>query len=340
MHDTLTEDDLALIHALQIRPRAAWSELAPILDTKPATLARRWDRISTSGLAWITAYPRHIVRSDTVTALVEVDCSFDRLDEVCRRLAADARIATLEHAARGRDLILTVLTPSMDDLSALLLDELPRIGGLRSTRTHVASQIYSEGSRWRLDALAPSQISALGAIDPQSGAPGGQAAGTIPESGLPIAEALARDGRATAAEIGERIGRPASTVRRQLGTLMRSGSLVFRCEVAQLRTRWPIAATWWCRVPSAERDPLVTALRAEPRVRVCMALTGPTNFLVTMWTSSLTDLMRAQERIEALLAHGEIVDTSVILRTRKRMGWILHPDGRATGEVVPLSSAR
>ncbi len=27
---------------------------------------------------------------------------------------------------------------------------------------------------------------------------------------------------------------------------------------------------------------------------------------------------------------------SVILRTRKRMGWLLHPDGRCTGQTVPL----
>jgi DNA-binding Lrp family transcriptional regulator len=109
--------------------------------------------------------------------------------------------------------------------------------------------------------------------------------------------------------------------------------------VAQLLTRWPVCVTWWCRVPGAEIDAVVAALRREPRVRLCLSLTGPANFLVTAWTSSLADLLQLQTWLETALAGGEVVDASVILRTRKRMGWLLHPDGRSTGEVVPLAAA-
>lgn len=82
-------------------------------------------------------------------------------------------------------------------------------------------------------------------------------------------------------------------MRRQLARLIRSRSVVFRCEVAQLRT--------------------------EPRVRPCLSLTGPANFLVTMWTASLPDLMAVQTWL---------------------LGWMLHPDGRCTDEVVPLAMVR
>lgn len=34
---------------------------------------------------------------------------------------------------------------------------------------------------------------------------------------------------------------------------------------------------------------------------------------------------------------GGVVDVTVVLRTRKRMGWLLHPDGRCTGDVVPVA---
>jgi DNA-binding Lrp family transcriptional regulator len=334
VHEMLDEADFMLIHALQIRPRASWSDLAPILNSTPVTLARRWERISADGLAWVTAYPRFEL-PDSVAALVEVDCVQGRLDELWRQLAADPRIVTIEHAARGRDLILTVRAPTLDGLSVLLLDDLPGLPGLNSTRAHVAAQFHAEGSRWRLDVLEPSQIGALRAIEWPRGPGAARQPSAMPSSWQPIGEARARDGRASAAEIGESIGRPPSTVRRQLAGLLRSGSLVFRCDIAQLRTRWPIAATLWCRVPAAERPSLVAALRRDPRLRLCLSLTGPTNFLVTMWNTSLTDLMRTQEWIEGLLPTGEIVDTAVLLRTRKRIGWMLHPDGRTTGEVVP-----
>ncbi|WP_245787371.1 Lrp/AsnC family transcriptional regulator [Amycolatopsis saalfeldensis] len=331
----LDDADFMLIHALQLRPRASWSALAPILNSTPVTLARRWERLSAAGLAWITAYP-HLEMSESVTALVEVDCAQSRLNDLWRRLAADPRIVTIEHAARGRDLILTVRVPSLEDLSVLLLDDLPGLPGLQSTRAHIAAQFHAEASSWRLDVLEPSQIAALQAIERPRGTGTAHQPAAIPSSWWPIAEALARDGRASAAEIGASIGRPASTVRRQLGGLLRSGTLVFRCEIAQLWSRWPITATWWCRVPAVERDGLVAELRRDPRLRLCLSLTGPTNFLVTMWNASLKDLMRTQERIERLLPAGEIVDTAVLLRTRKRLGWLLHGDGRATGEVVPF----
>jgi len=100
-------------------------------------------------------------------------------------------------------------------------------------------------------------------------------------------------------------------------------------------TAWPVGVTWWCRVPTQAQAGLVDALRRESRVRLCMSVTGPENFLIVMWTASMQDLMRMQGWLETCLGAGVIGDTSVILRTRKRMGWMLHPDGRCTGEIYP-----
>lgn len=48
----LSELDLALVNALQISPRAPWTELAKALDIDAATVARRWERLRTAGHAW------------------------------------------------------------------------------------------------------------------------------------------------------------------------------------------------------------------------------------------------------------------------------------------------
>ncbi|MFG2859232.1 AsnC family transcriptional regulator [Streptomyces sioyaensis] len=37
----LDEADLALIHVLQIPPRATWTEIGKVLDINPVTVARR-----------------------------------------------------------------------------------------------------------------------------------------------------------------------------------------------------------------------------------------------------------------------------------------------------------
>ena len=38
----LKDDDLRLLNALQIRPRASWSELSRAIGSDPVTLTRRW----------------------------------------------------------------------------------------------------------------------------------------------------------------------------------------------------------------------------------------------------------------------------------------------------------
>ncbi|MFP5020254.1 Lrp/AsnC family transcriptional regulator [Pseudonocardia phyllosphaerae] len=336
----LSEEDLALVHALQLHPRASWTGLAPVLGAAPVTLARRWERLRAAGYAWVTSYP--VVRDGRMqVALVEVDCAPGRLDAVSRALDREPSAMTIEHVARGRDLLLTVNARSFQELSALVLDRLGRVPGVASTRTHLAAGVHVEGSRWELDALEPAQAEAVRALrrtDEQTG----DTARTVDLHGPvygPIVRLLGADGRAGAAAIAAALDRPASTVRRRLADLLRSGQLVFRCEVAQLLTRWPVCVTWWIRMPTAAVPGAVRRIRRDPRVRLCLSLTGPANVLVTAWTQSLPELVAMQAVLERELPEAEIVDTSVVLRTRKRMGWLLHPDGRCTGTSVPLAPA-
>ncbi|MBP2368904.1 Lrp/AsnC family transcriptional regulator [Pseudonocardia parietis] len=336
---TLSEADFALAHALQLYPRVSWSRLAPVLDAAPVTLARRWERLRESGHAWVNSYP--VVRGSAMqVALVEVDCAPGRLEDAATALEAMPAVMSIEYAARGRDLLLTVNAPSFTELSGLVLDRLGHVPGVTSTRTHLAAAVHVEGSRWRLDALDGDQIEAVRALRRADTAPPADPVDLRGTVYGPIVRELGADGRAGAAEIAARIGRPASTVRRQLATLVRSRSLVFRCEIAQLLTRWPISVAWWIRLPTADVGEAVRRVGSDPRVRLCLSLTGPANFLVNAWTHALPELVGMQSEIERALPAAEIVDTSVTLRTRKRMGWLLHPDGRCTGRNVPLFAER
>ena len=331
MHDQLSEDDLALIHALQLWPRATWSALAPILSSSPPVLAARWTRLRQSRLAWVYAYPLGgVARGSRQLAIVELDCGPGAVDDVTARLESLPYVRALEYAARGRHLMLIVTAPSFNRLSSLILDELSRVPGVMSARTHLGVHMHVEGRQWRLDALDREQRSAVDAAAKVAapGLRGGPPVDLGSSTYAPLAAVLGVDGRATATEIADRIDRPASTVRRQLARLMKAGALAMRCEVSQLHTRWPVSVSWWCRVPTTALDSVVASMRAEPRVRMCMSMTGPANFVVFAWTADMVDLMQLQGVLENLLLPGGIIDSSVALRTRKRAGWLLAPDGR------------
>ncbi|WP_235883711.1 Lrp/AsnC family transcriptional regulator [Saccharopolyspora elongata] len=328
---------MALIHALQLRPRAPWAALAPTLGASPTALAQRWARLREAGLAWITAYPEYgELSGGAMVALVEMNCAPGAVDDVARRLERTHRVHNIEHAARGLDLLLTVSASSFGELSALLLDELPKLPGVASLHSHIGTKRHIEGNQWQLDALDRAQREAI--------LQAGRAERDRPSEPIylrskvfaPLVSELAHDGRATAAELAERLDRPTSTVRRQLTALLRSRALRLRCEVAQLHTRWPIAVIWWCRLPNSALPAAVSRLREDSRVRLCMSVTGSANLVVNAWTADMGDLMNMQDNLERLLPAGGIVNSSVILRTRKRVGWLMHPDGRCTGEVIPL----
>ncbi|QUQ68851.1 helix-turn-helix domain-containing protein [Kutzneria sp. CA-103260] len=329
--DQLSEDDLALLHALQLWPRASWTALAPILSSSPSVLAARWNRLRSNNLAWVYAYPLGgVARGSRQVAVVEVDCASGVAVEVARELETRPYVRGLDFAASGRHLMLVVTAKSFTRMSSHIVDELARIPGVASTRSHLSAHMHVEGRQWRLDALDPRQQAAVEAAA-HCAAPDIRDSAFIDlgsEAYAPLLSVLGIDGRATATDIAERIGRPASTVRRQLGLLLRAGALAMRCEMSQQHTRWPVSVTWWLRAPHAVTATVVARLRAERRIRMCMSVAGTANLVVTAWTADLADLMRLQAAVESMLPSNGIVDTSVSLRTRKRSGWLLAPDGR------------
>ena len=86
MHHRLDEQDLTLLHALQIVPRISWTDAARVLGSTAPALASRWERLHSSGTAWITVYPVQHLRSVT-TAFVELDLARSSTADVIAAIA-------------------------------------------------------------------------------------------------------------------------------------------------------------------------------------------------------------------------------------------------------------
>lgn len=329
------EQDLRLLHGLQISPRVSWADAARALGSTPATAAARWERLRAEGLAWVVAHPSGRVGS-TTAAFIEVDCRPGRRDDVIRSLREDARVVTIEQAARGRDLLLTVMTPDLRSLTRFALDDLPRVDGVQRQQTFLATAIHRQASDWRLGALDRDQQAAFEAT--RSPAPSTPV--SLPREAWPLIRALGRDGRANAADLARATGRNHATVRRQLARLLATGALALRCEVAQDESLWPLHCTWLARVPEPEKERTLTALATLPELRLCVSTTGETNLQIAVWAKSQSDLLRLERLLGERLPWLTIKESVINLRTAKRMGWFIDDRGRATGEVmVPTALA-
>ncbi|AOT03019.1 Lrp/AsnC family transcriptional regulator [Arthrobacter sp. U41] len=331
----ISEEDLQLVNALQIAPRISWSDAAGILGAHATTLAARWDRLRASGAAWSTAHlmgdPKQMC-----LALVDVDCEMTLRADVTAALAAIPEVVTVEEAASNRDLMLTVITPTLAHFSDVVLERLKEIPGLTKYQTSLCTRLHSGGYAWRLNVLDKAQMAALQALaGPEASDPATAGQGApLPPSHLELIPFLARDGRAAAADIARALGRSPATVQRQLNRVLASQVLSFRCEIAQKYSGYPVSCQWFANVPPGQHEAAAAELRSFRNVRLSASTTGRTNFVILMWLHSLADVMNAEQALQLRIPGIELMESVVVLNSAKRVGWMLNPDSTATGAVV------
>ena len=333
----LSEEDLALINALQIAPRLSWADAAEVLGVHATTLAARWERLRSAGASWVTA---HLMGDpqQMCLAFVDVECEMHRRDDVTEALAAVPEIVTVEEAASNRDLMLTAITQSLEEFGTAVAARLKDIDGLVKYQTALCTRLHTGGYSWRLNVLDRAQVAALRAKA------GPEAAGSapplslrepLPASHLDLLPFLARDGRATAADIARALGRHPATVQRQLNRVLASRVLSFRCEIAQKYSGFPVTCQWFANVPPGQHDAAAAELRGFRNVRLAASTTGRTNFVIIMWLQSVADVLTEELALQQRIPGIELVESVVMLSSVKRVGWMLNPDSTATGAVVP-----
>ena len=333
----IDELDLALVDALRVDPRAPWSRLAGPLGVDPATLSRRWSRLTGSGDAWVTSYPSTDRLGYGLTALVEVECRADRVTAVAERLSGDPQTASIEIVTGSADLLLTVgaVDPAM--LTGYVLDRVAKVPGVLRTRTSLVERTVREGSRWREGALDPLQREAI-ALSRSPAAPvraPGPGPGHRIVADRSLLAALGEDGRMPYAELSERTGLPASTVRRRLAELRDTGRLVLRCDASPRLTGHPISTLLWLELPADRLEQVSAWFAAVPQVRMCAVVLGAANLAAYVLVRHLADLRRLEEQLGRRFPEARVRERQLTLRTVKLVGRLLDADGRACG-YVPL----
>ncbi|EOM76772.1 Lrp/AsnC family transcriptional regulator [Rhodococcus rhodnii] len=327
----LDETDLEIVNCVQIAPRVTWNEIGSVLLIGPDAAARRWKRLAGVGLTWVTAYPQLSSWAKYhCLAFVGVDCELRARQSVVEDLERIPQVASVSQMSSGRDLWLIVLFDDLQELGRFLQGHLASLPGVRRTRTYAVSEVYSDGARWKLGALPRDSHQRLVAKSHGSHLEGPVVlAGGLRE----LACELARDGRASASALAQRLGTSASTVRRRLARLEDAGVLTFRCEVAQVLSGYRVIATYWARVPPGDLDDAARAIGAMPEVRLAATVTGTENLIMTAWHRTIGDTKEFEARVVGRCPTVDFVDSAIALQMNKRMGWILDGDGRGVAAV-------
>ncbi|MCF2533684.1 Lrp/AsnC family transcriptional regulator [Yinghuangia soli] len=324
--DALDDLDRAVIEALQVSPRASWAAVGAALDVDPVTVARRWKRLSGDGSAWVTAYPIGPDLGGGAVALVDIGVDPARLDTTARAIGQDPHVFTLERATGAHSLTAIVAAPDLAELTGHCIDRIERAPGVRAVEIHLVTRLFLEASRWRIRGLSPAQLTRLKEAAPPP------PVRTAPHAARPDADvvaALAADGRTTGAELAALLDIGVHTARRRLDRVIADGHLVFRCDVAQPLTGWPVCATFRATVAPGKVTATAQTLSTLPEIRMCLATTGPHNLHISVWLRSTADVHRLETLLAERLPELHIADRVVVLRQYKASGRTLDAAGRA-----------
>jgi len=334
----LSDDDRALIGALQVAPRASWTDIGSALGISGVTAARRWKRLSTEGTAWVTAAPGMVRSAQQCLAYVEIDCAPARRTEVAAQRAQCECVVTVEITTGTADILATVAAADLTTLSHYLLDDLGRMDDVLRTRVRIATKIYSEGSGWRLVEPPPAALRILQRARPDGESPGGLDGEPVAMSSdeRRIARLLTVNGRASYAELAGTTGLSPTTVRRHVSRLLGARVLLPRTDMAAELSGTPVQVYLWADAPADQLPASARALTQLRQVRLCATVSSAPSMVLSAWLHTVEEVHRLELTIARQLPQLRIVDRLIVLRTVKRIGRLVDSQGRAVG-VVPIS---
>lgn len=327
-----SENDLALVTALQVAPRASWAAVAQATGLSAATAARHWQHLVETGAAWVTASPGQAVWASRCVAYVEVNCTPGVTLEVAQILAQDPCALTVEITAGGADLFLTVAAEDLAAMSRYLLQRIDTIPGITRTNSRIATKLYRDGSDWRLDAL-PSHRPVAFSSHQQPVIERGMTPGRLTDIDRSLSVQLGLDGRATYADLAQKVGVSEVTARRRTTHLIRTGTLVLRTEIAAHRVGWPVSTVLSIEVPVNLLSEAARTAARQRQVRMSATVAGSPSLVVAAWLKQVDQIHELEHHLVDKLPQLRVTGRLTVLRTVKRMGRILDGHGHAVAAV-------
>ncbi|HEY7430126.1 MAG TPA: AsnC family transcriptional regulator [Streptosporangiaceae bacterium] len=322
--------DRQIIHALIVDGRAPFSRIAAVVGVSEQTVARRYRRMHAAGIVRVAGLPdsQRFGQSDWV---VRLQCVPDAAAGVASALARRADTTWVSLMSGGTEISCVVKPAGSHSRHDLLLRQLPGSRRIVSISAQSILHVFRGGaSHWpgASKALTPEQEAMLATAP---GVPGPPAAAPYPRSELGpedrilLAE-LARDGRASYAEIASAVHWHESTVRRRVEELRAAGILYLDVDIDASAFGINTHAGLYLSVAPARLADAGGAIAQHPEVPFVAATSGKSNLIATVLCRDDYDLYRYLTERIAGLDGVTALEAALIIRTAKRAAAVLEPE--------------
>lgn len=320
----LSDEEMALTHALQINGRASFREIADVLGVSDQTAARRWSRLRSAGRLRVLGLTNPS-RLGEVRWIVRVRCTPDAAASLGQALARRTDTTWVNLSSGGTELTCCVRSPAQGRGKPLLLEKLPRTPQVVDVTAHCLLHVFfghDLGPINKSGPLTAAQAAALAppVLGPQERDEDGTEPVTLTDADRHLLDLLARDGRAAPGELAAATGLSASTVRRRIAELRAAGALYFDIEYHPDVLHRSFRSALWLEIDPSRFAEAGAALAAHPEVSFAGAVTGTTNLYTSVGAPTAELFYRYLTEKVAALPGLRHTATAPIHRTLKGPG--------------------
>ncbi len=301
--------DRQIIHALIIDSRAPFSRIAVVVGASEQTVARR--------------YRRRLGQSDWVFRL---QCVPDAAAAVAAALAHRADTSWVSLTSGGTEIVGVVKPAEGRGRQDLLLRQLPSSRRIVAISAQSLLHLFRGGTEhWpgAMEALTDGQAAMLS--PPACGDGSGLAVKALGADDMVLLAELARDGRASYAELAQATHWHESTVRRRISELRAASVLDVDVDVEEAAFGIGTRAHLWMSVAPARLAAVGGALAAHHEIPFVAATTGASNLMATILCRDDYDLYRYLTERIASLDGVNTLEVAPIIRTVKRAATVVPP---------------
>ncbi|MBC2877004.1 Lrp/AsnC family transcriptional regulator [Streptomyces sp. TYQ1024] len=332
-------DDVRIIRALQIAPRASFASMAAALGLTESTVNRRYRQLCAEGVIRVAGVvnPGALGQSRW---LVRLRCRPGSVEAIAGALAQRDDVNWVAVGAAGSEV--TCATQSRDEAQReeLLGRRLPRTAAVLDVNAYAMLRQFmgGRGHYWAAlhGTLSPEQEAMLAGEEPpftESSVVAGDPVRLTTEDERLLA-ALAADGRAGLAGLAKAAGSTPGRVSRRLRTLLRQRVVYVDVEIAPAALGFHARANLWLRVHPSEVKNAGRALAREPEIAFAAAISGPFNVHAVAHCRDFDELFEfTSDRIGALPGL-QSMEVSPVLRHVKQAGTLVSGD-RLVGPYRP-----
>ncbi|MEU1439296.1 Lrp/AsnC family transcriptional regulator [Streptomyces sp. NPDC005786] len=327
----LQPDDVRIIRAMQIAPRASFAAIGTALGLTEGAVNRRYRRLRADGVVRVAGVvnPGALGQSRW---LVRLRCRPGSVAAIADALAKRDDVNWVSLGAAGCEITCATQSRTQEQREDLLGRRLPRTAAVIDINAFAMLRQFlgGRGHYWSAleGTLSPQEEAALGSGEPpftEAPVVTREPLRLTPEDERMLA-ALAADGRASLVDLATGAGLTPGRVARRLETLLQQRVVHLDVEIAAAALGYHARANLWLRVhPSAVKS-AGRALAQEPGIAFAAAVSGPWNLHAVAHCRDLDELFEFTSDRIGSLAGLQSMEVSPMLKLVKKAGTRLVDD--------------